>query len=347
MGIELGSMGIVSTTAENVVKQQYFDYSRKITINDFVKLVEGSLTEITGAMLQGVTQIADRTFYYNNTLESVVIPDSVKEIGKYAFASCTNLKSVTMGNGMKKINERAFGDCDNLNSVHIDDLSNWCELYIYSQYSTPLYYAKHLYLNGKEVQNLIIPADVKSVKQYVFCRCEGLTSISMLDGVTSIGARAFDSCTGLISATIAATVTTIENHAFYNCKSLKSLDIKEGLTKIGDSAFANTAISSIIIPASIKTFGMSIFSGCTNLTEVIFNGQPTIGTWMFNKAPVEKYDFRHATSVPTLSNVNYLGHASGCQIIVPDSLYDAWTTATNWSALTDVVWVKASEYVEA
>ena len=74
---------------------------------------------------------------------------------------------------------------------------------------------------------------------------------------------------------------------------------------------------------------------------------PTIQSSTFNSCNnVAKYDFRGATSIPTLQSASGFGHATGCQIIVPDSMYDSWQQATNWSALTNVVWVKASEYVE-
>ena len=60
---------------------------------------------------------------------------------------------------------------------------------------------------------------------------------------------------------------------------------------------------------------------------------------------MELYDFRNCTVVPTLADTT-LGHKDGCQIVVPDALYDEWIAATNWSSLTNVVFVKASEYVE-
>ena len=59
------------------------------------------------------------------------------------------------------------------------------------------------------------------------------------------------------------------------------------------------------------------------------------------------YDFRNCTSVPSLGYYGYIGHKNGCQIVIPDALYDEWTTASGWKDLTNVVWVKASEYVEA
>src|SRR6516165_358702 len=49
---------------------------------------------------QPVTSIAAHAFDGNSLLTSVIMPDSVTNIGDYAFSSCYNLTNVTMGNGL-------------------------------------------------------------------------------------------------------------------------------------------------------------------------------------------------------------------------------------------------------
>ena len=57
----------------------------------------------------------------------------------------------------------------------------------------------------------------------MFSGCTGLTSITIPDSITSIGAYAFSGCTGLTSITIPNSVTSIVTYAFYGCKGLKSV----------------------------------------------------------------------------------------------------------------------------
>lgn len=143
------------------------------------------------------------------------------------------------------------------------------------------------------------------------------------------------------------------------------------VTLISSDAFKdNTAITSIVIPDSYTSIGMNAFRGCTALeSAVIGNGITGIGTnvflyaelkWVkfgnsitritsyaFNSCPLELLDFRKATVVPTLDDGTiFVGMAEGCQIVVPDALYDEWATATRWSDLSKATYVKASEYTE-
>ena len=54
-----------------------------------------------------------------DTIESIVIPDSVIEIEEHAFNGCAKLKTVTIGKGIKKIAKDAFAKCGSLTEVRI------------------------------------------------------------------------------------------------------------------------------------------------------------------------------------------------------------------------------------
>ncbi len=137
----------------------------------------------------------------------------VTGIGDYAFRNCSSLTSVTIPNSVTSIGERAFGGCDGLTSVHINDLSAWCKI---TFDDNPLCYAHHLYLNGEEIKDLVIPNSVTSIGFMAFRYCD-LTSVTIPNSVTTIGGYAFDGCTDLTSVTISNSVTSIEICAFSGC----------------------------------------------------------------------------------------------------------------------------------
>jgi hypothetical protein len=120
----------------------------------------------------------------------------------------------------------------------------------------------------------------KNIEQWgngwgAFHGCTALVSITIPEGVTSIGERTFSSCTSLTSVTIPKSVTSIGESAFSSCKALASVTIPEGVTSIGNSAFSGcTSLASVTIPDSVSSIGEDAFAGCTALTTVELTPHP-------------------------------------------------------------------------
>ncbi len=143
---------------------------------------------------------------------------------------------------------------------------------------------------------------ITNIRNYAFYYCSELTSITIPEGVASIGYAAFEGCSNnsLTSVTIPTSVTYVGDHAFRNCRGLTSVIYEGQAPDIQYYTFYSST--------SIRKYD---FRNCTTV--------PSLS-----------------------SSPSYFGHASGCFIIVPDELYDEWITATNWVSLTDVNFIKAS-----
>ncbi len=91
--------------------------------------------------------------------------------------------------------------CSSLKAVYITDLESWCYISFMSDDSNPLCYAHHLFLNGEEIKDLVIPNSVTSLNYYVFCNCSSFTSVTIPQSVKYIYQSAFYGCSGLTSVT--------------------------------------------------------------------------------------------------------------------------------------------------
>ena len=208
----------------------------------------------------------------------MTIPSGVTTIGDGAFANCSSLTSVYIGNSVTSIGSSAFYNCSGLTTVNISDLAAWCKINFGSASNNPLYYAHHLFLNGEEITDLVIPSNVEYINNYAFYNCTGLTSLSIPSSVTSIGFgyygdNAFYGCSNL------ATITVDENNSKYdsrdNCNAIiekesnkliygcKNTVIPSSVTNIDKYAFKGcSALSSIYIPGSLKQSIYFDFGGC-------------------------------------------------------------------------------------
>ena len=239
----------------------------------------------------------NRDFYYG----AITIPKrvskenvtySVTSIGEYAFYYCSGLTSITIPNSVTSIGDRAFEYCSGLTAVHISDLAAWCNISFYRD-SNPLYYAHHLYMNGQEITNLVIPNGVTSIGYSAFDGCSSLTSIKIPNSVTTIESAAFSGCSSLTSINIPNSVTSIWSSAFSNCSGLTSVIIGNSVTSIESQAFYGcSSLTSITIPDCVTSIGYEAFRGCSSLTSITIPNSVTsigvdafVGTSWYNNQP--------------------------------------------------------------
>lgn len=162
---------------------------------------------------------------------------TVAAIGDAAFTMRSDLTEATIPNSIASIGSSAFSGCSSLTKVNISDITAWCNIKFDRYYSNPLYCAHHLYLNGEEITNLVIPDGIKSIEDYAFMGCSGLTSVTIPNSATSIGVSAFEGCSGLTSVTISNNVSHINEAAFCDCSSLTSITLPGSVWYIGEYAF--------------------------------------------------------------------------------------------------------------
>ena len=178
---------------------------RQSTDSDFHIDKEGCLTSYTGSeehvvIPEGVKRIGgnpDNSIFEDTETEikSVVIPDSVIEIGERAFYTCLQLEEVTMGNEVKKIGQEAFAGCFKMKTIHLSDslqeiglrAFNFCE----------------------SLEALELPSSLRNIEMEAFGNCISLKSLNIPDGVQAIPQGTFDRCSSMEELYIPSSVTKI------------------------------------------------------------------------------------------------------------------------------------------
>ena len=283
---------------------------------------------------------AHHLFMDGKELTDLVIPDGVMSIGKGAFIGCSSLTSVTIPNSMTEIGSYAFGQCSGLREVHISDLETWCKISFSGFVTNPLFWAKHLFMDGKEIKDLIIPNSVTSIGNNAFEGCSGLTSVTIPNSVTSIGQSAFFGCSSLTSITIPHSVTSIGSSAFSGCTgNIKvNCDIPS-VSSERERPFYESNFSQLEIGNDVKIIGDNAFKDCTGLiTITIGSSVESLGDYAFNN--IQKLDkiYCYAQSVPTTSRNtfenSYIDYAT---LYVPASSLDAYKSTAPWKSAASIL----------
>lgn len=189
-------------------------------------------------------------------MEDITIPNSVKDIGEWAF----------------------YG-------------TKWLEK---KEKENPLVVVNNIVIHGKNCEGqVVIPSGVTKITESAFRGGEKITEIVIPDTVTSIGYQAFNNCSNLENIIIPDSVNSIGTNVFDGTKwrenkkeensllivndilieafhvNAENVVVPEGVTRIEENAFHAHGAKTIVLPESLKTIGKEAFYECFNLDNVV------------------------------------------------------------------------------
>ena len=197
--------------------------------------IGGSLSDetTTGYFIKrGATKIKQYMFQNFQFLESVDIPDSVTEIGNYAFNWVAKPIEIKLPTQLKTIGLSAFQN------------------------------ARKMTLVGK------LPEGLESIGGAAFNTCTNLELDEIPDSVTSLGNQAFANCPKITSIKLSQSLSIIPKECFYN-SGLLSIDIPSGITELASACFWQSMnLATVTFHGTPNVIATNAFTHCTNLVSI-------------------------------------------------------------------------------
>lgn len=259
--LEVGqSLRVFHRKDERVNPASDFDCTAEngeVTITDYIGTREHVLipSEIGGFP---VTALADKAFYEKH-VTTVVVPDSVTEIGDLCFSGDNYLLSLTLPDGLAELSYGALESCYSLMDFELPKGLKT----IGAGALQAIFYLTHL----------TIPAGVTDIEQMNFLMMHGLEEVSVAEGSTSF---TYDAENGLLMTADKARLL----HCFFHLAPQKEIILPEGMKTIDPFAFHyDVTVEKIVLPEGAETIGLLAFGICPKLTEIVIPQSVTaIGT---------------------------------------------------------------------
>ena len=185
---------IIPATVGNIMKNAFKDCTVLETVT-----VRPASPERSG---DGLKTVGDSAFQGCSSLKEIVLPDTVTDIEREAFANCTAMQRIRLPAGL--------------------DYSPGTSIF---EGCTALEYAE-------------FPQGVRCVPSRIFFGCTALQTVLLPESLTKIEFEAFMNCTSLHVINIPDNVSSIGSDAFNGCASLKKIVIPDKVTDLGNGVFS-------------------------------------------------------------------------------------------------------------
>ena len=284
-------------------------------------------------------------YKYADIIETIVIPDTVREIGKSAFAGCVTLKNITLNKDIVRIDDGAFNlfvnstlspakvnleDCTKLEYIGayafqgcggIEELTLPDSVEYIGEYAFEVTTAQNNFVEAaakatEEKDRYWVIGDIL-LSAYV---ADGQTAVHIPEGVKIIAGSALCGWDNAYSPESSSNLSAAGLSKYNITNKVTELYLPEGLEVIGSMAFFRMAcVEKIELPSTLREIGSNAFYFCTKLSEVTGGAQlQEIGEYAFGYCP-SLTKFQVPENVTTLGANMFVGCSSLKTVYLPQN----------------------------
>ncbi len=214
-----------------------------------------------------VTDIYYDAFYACDSLISVVVPGSVREIRGCTFSHCANLKSVVLHDGVERLSNMLIPESQAYFNPGVKyDSEDRLRDVVARGFQT---YSDGCFSDCPSLEYVSLPESLRQIGDKAFAGCVALVGVTLPDSLRQIGNEAFAKCEALVDIALPSGIEKVGELAFYGCKSLRSISIPDGISIIRERLFFGcSSLRQVSIPESVNTIESLAFSFCSSLTDI-------------------------------------------------------------------------------
>jgi len=280
-------------------------------------------------------------------ITTLTIGSNATNIPDYAFYDFTSLTEVTISEGVSSIGNQAFWNCPNLATVNFNATNCTNMKTTLNSVSYSSFNSGSDNTTNPAVTTLNIGNNVTNIPDYAFYGFTSLPEVTISEGVTSIGERAFWKCPNLTTVHFNATnCTNMKTTYYYVLRSpfnsgtdnttnpaIITLTIGSNVTRIPEYAFygADQITTGLIIPSSVQYIEECAFKSCSRIPSLVFeNGSQleSIDEEAFNYCD----DMSGILRLPnSLTEIGYwsFSHCGFWKVVIPSSVTSIAASAFN------------------
>lgn len=222
-----------------------YEYAETDTLPWFENNDNQAILNVT--VEEGVESICYGAFL-KTSIVSLVLPDSITEIGEFSVSLCSNLEYVVLSDNIEELPESALYYNRKLTYVHMPENLKTIGFGVFSW--------------DDKLENIIIPKGVTCIEEGAFAECFALKKAVIPAGVTTLGRAVFSLNNSMTELYFPPSFKSIGYTTFSGCANVDKIILPDGLTEIGESAFAwtgeersSSSKQIIYVPKSVTKFG--------------------------------------------------------------------------------------------